>query len=514
METEYIMKKTTFIGLLLMFVLVAVGCAPSNSNSKTQSGKLKISTTFFPIYDFTRNIVGDEGDVSLVIGAGTEPHDYEPSAKEIAKMSEADALVYDSEYMETWIPAVLKTIESDSKVKAISATKDMVLLPGGEEEEHDHDHAGEGHSHEYDPHVWLSPERAIQMVQNITKQLAEAFPERKEAFEKNAKAYIEKLTALHNDYTNAFKDAKQKNFVTQHTAFHYLALDYGLNQVGITGISPEAEPSAARLAELTKYVKENDIKIIYFEENASEKIAKTLAEEAGVELAVLNPIESLTKEEMDKGEDYISVMRENLEALKKTTDQPGKDIQPEHAEDEKKVHKGYFEDSAVKDRTLSDYAGEWQSVYPYLVDGTLDPVFDYKAKIGKKMTKDEYKEYYTKGYKTDIKNINITDTTMEFQKEDGTTAKAEYKYVGYKILTYKKGNRGVRFLFEAVNPVEGAPKYVQFSDHNIAPVKAEHFHIFMGNESQEKLLEEMDNWPTYYPSNLTGLEIAQEMVAH
>jgi len=135
METEYIMKKTTFIGLLLMFVLVAVGCAPSNSNSKTQSGKLKISTTFFPIYDFTRNIVGDEGDVSLIIGAGTEPHDYEPSAKEIAKMSEADALVYDSEYMETWIPAVLKTIESDSKVKAISATKDMVLLPGGEEEE-------------------------------------------------------------------------------------------------------------------------------------------------------------------------------------------------------------------------------------------------------------------------------------------------------------------------------------------------------------------------------------------
>ena len=77
---------------------------------------------------------------------------------------------------------------------------------------------------------------------------------------------------------------------------------------------------------------------------------------------------------------------------------------------------------------------------------------------------------------------------MEFQKEDGTTAKAEYKYVGYKILTYKKGNRGVRFLFEAVNPVEGAPKYVQFSDHNIAPVKTGHFHIFMGNESQEKTI--------------------------
>ena len=176
METEYIMKKTTFIGLLLMFVLVAVGCAPSNSNSKTQSGKLKISTTFFPIYDITRKYCRDEGDVSLVIGAGTEPHDYEPSAKEIAKMSEADALVYDSEYMETWIPAVLKTIESDSKVKAISATKDMVLLPGGEEEEEEHDHAGEGHSHEYDPHVWLSPERAIQMVQKHYEAASGSFP--------------------------------------------------------------------------------------------------------------------------------------------------------------------------------------------------------------------------------------------------------------------------------------------------------------------------------------------------
>ena len=107
-------------------------------------------------------------------------------------------------------------------------------------------------------------------------------------------------------------------------------------------------------------------------------------EEAGVELAVLNPIESLTKEEMDKGEDYISVMRENLKRLKKTTDQPGKDIQPERAEDEKTVSKGYFEDSAVKTAHLSDYAGEWQSVYPYLVDGALDPVFDYKAKIGKR----------------------------------------------------------------------------------------------------------------------------------
>ena len=112
--------------------------------------------------------------------------------------------------------------------------------------------------------------------------------------------------------------------MTQHTAFRYLATDYGLNQVGIAGISPEAEPSPARLAELTKYIKENEIRYIYFEENASEKIAKTLATETGVVL------ESLTKEEMDKGDDYISVMKENLQALLKTTTVAGKEIKAEH----------------------------------------------------------------------------------------------------------------------------------------------------------------------------------------
>ena len=129
------------------------------------------------------------------------------------------------------------------------------------------------------------------------------------------------------------------------------------------------------------------------------------------------------------------------------------------------------------------------------------------------MTKDEYKAYYRKGYETDVTKINITDNTMEFV-QGGQSKKFTYKYVGKKILTYKKGNRGVRFLFEATDADAGQFKYVQFSDHNIAPVKAEHFHIFFGGTSQEALFEEMDNWPTYYPDNLSGQEIAQEMLAH
>ena len=132
----------------------------------------------------------------------------------------------------------------------------------------------------------------------------------------------------------------KKSFVTQHAAFNYLALDYGLKQVSISGLSPDAEPSAARLAELTEYIKKNKISYIYFEENASQALANTLSKETGVKLDVLNPLESLTEEATKAGEDYISVMEKNLKALKQTTDQEGPEIEPEKEENTKTVHNG------------------------------------------------------------------------------------------------------------------------------------------------------------------------------
>ncbi|MGQ7390108.1 metal ABC transporter solute-binding protein, Zn/Mn family [Streptococcus suis] len=504
------MKK---VGLLFLSVSALLLGACGNSTASTEDGKLNIVTTFYPVYEFTKQVTGDEANVDLLVKAGTEVHGYEPSAKDIARIQEADAFVYENENMETWVHDIEDSIDTE-KVVVISATEGMLLLPGGEEEHEGHDHSEEGHSHAYDPHVWLSPERAITLVENIRDSLVAKYPEKKAIFEKNATAYIEKLETLHSQYTETLTAAKQKYFVTQHTAFAYLALDYGLKQVSITGVAADEDPTPSRLAELTEYINKYGIKYIYFEENASKSVAETLAKETGVQLDVLNPLESLTDEAMKNGEDYISVMEDNLAALEKTTSQAGVEILPEEgAETAQTVYNGYFEDSAVKDRTLSDYAGEWQSVYPYLLDGTLDQVWDYKAKIKGDMTAEEYKAYYDTGYKTDVDQINITDNTMEFVVGD-KKEKFTYKYVGYKILTYKKGNRGVRFLFEATDANAGNYKYVQFSDHNIAPVKTDHFHIYFGGESQEKLLEELENWPTYYPVGLTGLEIGQEMLAH
>lgn len=503
--------KKIFLLLTIFVTIFTTAC----SNGSSSSNKKTIVTTFYPIYEFTKQIVGDEANVELLIPAGTEVHGYEPSTKAVATIKEADAFVYADENMETFVPKILESTKKEEN-SVIKATKGLLLLPGTEEG-HDHSSHGEGHeghSHEYDPHLWLSPYRAIKLVENIKNGLIAKYPDKKEIFETNATKYLEQLKSLDAEYKEKLSNAKQKYFVTQHTAFNYLALDYGLKQVSITGISADQEPSIARLEQLSNYVKKYDIKYIYFEENASKSMAETLAKETGAQLEVLNPLESLSKEKLDAGENYISIMKANLVALEKTTSQEGKEILSEEGqENNKTVYNGYFEDSDVKDRTLSDYVGEWQSVYPYLLDGTFDEVFDYKAKKTNTMSAEEYKKYYDTGYKTNVSKIIITDNTMEFFV-DGKGKKLTYKYVGKEILTYKKGNRGVRYLFEANEADAGEYKYVQFSDHNIAPIKTGHFHIFFGGESQEKLLEEMEKWPTYYPTKLTGFEIAQEMLAH
>lgn len=506
-------KISLLVGLVAIIIAVVAFFTTQNKSEKSED-KIHAVATFYPVYEFTKAVLGDEGDVELLIKAGTEVHDFEPSTKNLTTIQNADVFVYADDNMETWVSNLTKSIDTD-KVKFIKMTGDMLLMSGGSEHEEDHDHEEEGHHHAYDPHVWLSPSRAISLIGYIKRDLAQAYPDKAAVFEKNADAYIEKLKALDTKYSTVLSAAKQKSFVTQHAAFGYLALDYGLNQISITGVSAESEPTAQRLAELTTYVKKQGIKYIYFEENASAVVSETLAKEAGVQTAVLNPLESLTKEQMDAGKDYISVMEDNLVALQLTTEQEGATIQPEE-EAEKTVYAGYFEDSAIKDRQLSDWSGEWQSVYPYLLDGTLDQVWDYKAKKSQgAMSYQEYKDYYTVGYKTDVEEITIDGkkNTMTFT-QNGKSQTFTYKYVGYKVLNYKKGNRGVRFLFETDDANAGNFKYVQFSDHNISPTDSGHFHIYFGGSSQEDLLNELDNWPTYYPKGMTGHEIAQEIVAH
>ncbi|MGY3766886.1 metal ABC transporter substrate-binding protein [Vagococcus vulneris] len=312
------MKRLKYIVTALILLVVMSACSSNKESRETEktSDKLKIVTTFYPMYDFTQNIVGDAGDVSMLIKQGVEPHDFEPSAKDMAKIQDADVFIYNSTEMETWVPDVLKGIDT-SKVKVIEASKDIKLLEDREshDEELEEHERGE-HSHVYDPHVWTDPVLAKQEVETITKKLTEINNTHKSLIQKNGAEYAEKLTELEQAYQEAFKDAVNRKFVTQHQAFSYLAHQYDLVQIPISGINPDQEPTPKELKQIEDFVKKEKVSIIYTESSASSKVAATVSAATGAELKVLNPLESLSEKQQKSGDDYLSVMRKNLDMLK------------------------------------------------------------------------------------------------------------------------------------------------------------------------------------------------------
>ncbi|MDR0271279.1 metal ABC transporter substrate-binding protein [Paenibacillus sp.] len=324
----------------------------------TASGKLQIEASFYPMYEFASQVAGDLADIHLLIPASVEPHDWEPTPQDIGKIEQADILVYNGGGLEGWVEQVLASSTS-SKLSAVEASKGLELMEGTEDHEHEgeeahdhhdeisankdehdhhdevsankdeHDHRDEAgtnqdagaqqddHDHGgLDPHVWLSPKLAIQEVRNIEAALIAKAPEHKDEFTKNADAYVAKLEQLDDDYRKALENTKRKDFITQHTAFGYLAKTYGLTQVPIAGLSPEQEPSALAMTEVVKFAKEHQVKTIFFETLVSSQVAETIAKEIGAKTDVLNPLEGLTEEDQANHLDYIAVMRKNLEVLK------------------------------------------------------------------------------------------------------------------------------------------------------------------------------------------------------
>ncbi|MGF7048938.1 zinc transport system substrate-binding protein [Paenibacillus sp. DS2015] len=336
------LSKQVVVALLFSIVLVVSGCGsnsgknasttdtPAESGDTSASGdKLNVQVSFYPMYEFTKTVAGDLADVESLVPAGIEPHDWEPTPRDLAKIQDADVLVYNGAGLEGWMDQVTSAVNNDKLIQ-IEASHGITTMEGSEEEEA-HDHEGEeAHEHEeeeahnhggLDPHVWLSPVLAIQEVRNIESGLSEAAPEHKDEFKKNADAYIVKLEQLDQDFKSGLNDTKRKDFITQHASFGYLAKEYNLVQIAIAGLSPEQEPSAADMATIVKFAKENNVQTIFFETLASSKVAETIAKEIGAGSAVLNPIEGLTDEDKANKLDYIGIMRQNLEALKKALNQ-------------------------------------------------------------------------------------------------------------------------------------------------------------------------------------------------
>ncbi|PIJ48422.1 hypothetical protein BL250_15250 [Erwinia sp. OLTSP20] len=182
-----------------------------------------------------------------------------------------------------------------------------------------------------------------------------------------------------------------------------------------------------------------------------------------------------------------------------------------HQHNHSEIHQGKFDDADVRDRKLTDWQGRWISLYPLLQNGSLQEVFEHKAATGKDKTAEEYKAYYTTGYASEVTAIAITPDSISFTRP-GKTSKGLYRYSGFKILHYPSGKKGVRYLFTRRGGDTQAPEFVQFSDHDIEPTKAKHFHIFFGNDSHLQLEKELNHWPTFYPTAMRHEQIVADLM--
>lgn len=318
------MKKIWSILLMgSLALLLLAGCSqtekPNADGNHSQDGKLSVYASFYPMYDFASKIGGDKAKVVTMVPAGTEPHDWEPTAADITGLEKADVFVYNGAGMEHWAQDVLESLQNKDLI-AVETSKGITLREGHHEDEDEHeDEEKDEDKHEdkeYDPHVWLNPVNAKKQMENIKDAFVKADPDNKDYYEANYAQYAADFEALDKEFKDTLSALPKKDIIVSHEAFGYLCAAYGLNQIGIEGLSPDSEPDPARMAEIIEFAKEHDVKVIFFEELVSPKVAKTIADNVGAETAVLNPIEGLSDEQKAAGDDYFAVMRQNLKELK------------------------------------------------------------------------------------------------------------------------------------------------------------------------------------------------------
>lgn len=320
--------KTRIIKTIIMLTVLfcgASGCSGSVGANKgfQDDSKISIVTTIYPVYDFASNVAGDKAEIINLVPAGVEPHDFELSTGDMQLIEQADVFIYNGAGMEHFVDKTLASISNEDLI-VVECARDIELLQATHSHSHEEDshesEADDEEAHEeeqMDPHTWLNVSNAILEAETIKNALVDMDAANAEYYESNYEVYKEQLIELQDLYVSQLSDLSNDTIVVAHEAFGYLCEEYGLKQEGIEGLTADSEPDSARMKEIIDYCKENEIKVIFFEELVSPKVAETVAAEIGAETMVLNPIEGLTSEQEEEGLDYIGLMKENLEALKK-----------------------------------------------------------------------------------------------------------------------------------------------------------------------------------------------------
>lgn len=285
-------------------VMVTLGaCGGSGTDDEAADGRPQVVAAFYPLFEAAQRVGGDRVQVRNITPAGAEPHDLELNSRQVDRIEDAAVVVFLGRGFQ---PALEKAAEraKGAKVDLLSEVGSLLPAPEGDDDL------------EIDPHVWLDPTLFKAMVARVASALSEADPPNRSTYEANAADYSRELDDLDASFRQGLAQCDRRVMVTSHDAFGYLARRYNLTQEAIAGLEPESEPSPKRLADLADKVRSDGTKTIFYETLVSPKVAQTLAREAGVGTAVLDPLEGLSEDDAKAGKTYVSVMRDNLAAVR------------------------------------------------------------------------------------------------------------------------------------------------------------------------------------------------------
>ena len=297
--------------LSLVLVSVAAACDAGPGADEAPGDPVTVVASFYPLAHAAERVGGDAVSVTNLTPPGAEPHDLELTPDDLEAIATADVVVYIGGGFQ---PSIEEAVETEASGSTLDALEGIDLLEPSDHDEHG-DPATVGDL-VGDPHVWLDPTIYAAIVKRVASALGDAAPAVASRVGEAAASFRAELESLHGEFRDGLADCRTSVMITNHAAFGYLAAAYGLDQEAISGISPESEPDPARIAELAAEAEADGVTTIFTEDLVSADVADTLAREAGLDTAVLSPLEGLTDEQVAAGDDYLSAMQQNLEALR------------------------------------------------------------------------------------------------------------------------------------------------------------------------------------------------------
>lgn len=306
------LRNIIFI-LVLVVLILQIAVMTKEDKTESETKKPSVALSSFSLFDIAKFIAEDTQELFMIIPLGADAHSFEPTPKLMAKIYKSDLLIHSGAGLELWI----KGLKTNSKIIDMSKYVNLIEIDGGHDEHHEHSHKEDESCNSVDPHYWLDIENMKKSALVVAEELSILSPAHKELYMKNKDIYTGMLDSLDSDYKKELSSCKKSSIIVNHNAFSYLSHRYGFEVEALSGLSPDAEPSAKNMTKLIEHIKEDKISTIFFESFVSDKAIKSIANEAKVDVDVLHPLGNITDDEAKRGLTYEDIMRDNLKKISK-----------------------------------------------------------------------------------------------------------------------------------------------------------------------------------------------------